>query len=111
MRSTSKVSCRAPSGYAGERVTLGCELEVRCLVEGSAAYKHARGIICPSFGEGFDFSGVEAMMSGGAVVASDIAVHHEIYSDAAQFRNPCSMTDLAKAITEVIDPAQKIASG
>jgi len=50
-------------------------------------------------------------MSGGAVVASDIAVHHEIYSDAAQFRNPCSMTDLAKAITEVIDPAQKIASG
>ncbi|EFK97808.1 glycosyl transferase group 1, partial [sediment metagenome] len=46
-------------------------------------YRHARATVCPSFGEGFDFSGVEAMRSGGAVVASDIAVHRDIYRDAA----------------------------
>ena len=34
-------------------------------------YRHAAATVCPSFGEGFDFSGVEAMRSGGAVVASD----------------------------------------
>jgi glycosyltransferase involved in cell wall biosynthesis len=67
-------------------------------------YKHARATICPSFGEGFDFSGVEAMKSGGAVIASDIVVHREIYSDAAVYFNPYSVADLAKVIGDVIDP-------
>jgi glycosyltransferase involved in cell wall biosynthesis len=69
-------------------------------------YKHARATICPSFGEGFDLPGVEAMKSGGAVVASDIAVHREIYADAAEYFNPYSSQDLARAIREVIDPAR-----
>jgi glycosyltransferase involved in cell wall biosynthesis len=68
-------------------------------------YKHARATICPSFGEGFDFSGVEAMKSGGAVIASDIAVHREIYADAAEFFNPYSVGDAARAIQAVIGPA------
>ena len=69
-------------------------------------YKHARATVCPSFGEGFDFSGVEAMMSGGAVVASDIPVHREIYADAAEFCNPYSVADTARAIRSVIDPSR-----
>jgi glycosyltransferase involved in cell wall biosynthesis len=69
-------------------------------------YKHARATICPSFGEGFDFPGVEAMKSGGAVVASDIAVHREIYADAAEYCNPYSSQDLARAIRDVVDPAR-----
>jgi len=68
-------------------------------------YKHARATICPSFGEGFDFSGVEAMKSGGAVIASDIAVHREIYTDAAEYFNPYSVSDAARAIQNVIAPA------
>ena len=68
-------------------------------------YRHARATVCPSFGEGFDFSGVEAMKSGGAVVASDIAVHREIYGDAANYFNPYSVQDLSRAICEVIDSA------
>jgi glycosyltransferase involved in cell wall biosynthesis len=68
-------------------------------------YKHARATICPSFGEGFDFAGVEAMRSGGAVVASDIPVHREIYADAAEYFNPYSSDDLTEAIARVIDPA------
>ncbi len=67
-------------------------------------YKHARATVCPSFGEGFDFSGVESMKSGGAVVASDIAVHREIYADAAEYCNPYSSVDIARAIQDVIDP-------
>jgi glycosyltransferase involved in cell wall biosynthesis len=69
-------------------------------------YKHARATICPSYGEGFGFSGVEAMMSGGAVVASAIAAHNEIYADAAEFFNPYSVDDLERAICSVTDPAQ-----
>jgi glycosyltransferase involved in cell wall biosynthesis len=69
-------------------------------------YKHARATVCPSFGEGFDFSGVEAMRSGGAVVASDIPVHREVYADAAEFFSPYSIGEAARAITAVIDPMQ-----
>ena len=67
-------------------------------------YKHARATVCPSVAEGFDLSGVEAMMSGGAVVASDIAVHREVYSGAAEYFNPYSTDALVHAIREVIDP-------
>jgi glycosyltransferase involved in cell wall biosynthesis len=68
-----------------------------------ALYRHARVTVCPSFGEGFDFSGVEAMKSGGTVVASDIAVHREIYADAAEYFNPYSVADLFRALSAVID--------
>jgi glycosyltransferase involved in cell wall biosynthesis len=66
-------------------------------------YKHALATVCPSFGEGFDFSGVEAMRCGGAVVASDIAVHREIYDDAAEYFSPYSTMELIQAIRPVID--------
>jgi glycosyltransferase involved in cell wall biosynthesis len=69
-------------------------------------YRHARATVCPSFGEGFDFSGIEAMKSGGAVVASDIPVHREIYAEAAEFFNPYSADALSHAIQSVIDPLQ-----
>lgn len=69
-------------------------------------YRHARATVCPSFGEGFDYSGVEAMKSGGVVVASDIPVHHEIYGTAARYFNPYSVDDLFAAIDAVIDPKQ-----
>jgi glycosyltransferase involved in cell wall biosynthesis len=72
--------------------------DLRCL------YRHARATVCPSYGEGFDYSGVEAMRSGGAVVASDIAVHREVYRDAAEYFNPYAAVDLARALTAVIAP-------
>lgn len=68
-------------------------------------YRHARATVCPSFGEGFDFSGVEAMQSGGAVIASDIPAHREVYADAAEYFNPYSAADLARATSSVIDTA------
>ena len=71
-------------------------------------YKYASATICPSFGEGFDFAGVEAMRSGGAVVASDIPVHREVYFDAAEYFNPYSVEDLVRGVECVIDPANEL---
>ena len=69
-------------------------------------YSQARATVCPSLGEGFDFSGVEAMRSGSPVVASDIPVHREIFSDAAEYFNPYSVDALSNAVQAVIDPAR-----
>ena len=68
-------------------------------------YRHAKATVCPSFAEGFDFSGVEAMRCGGAVVASRIAVHQEVYGDAAEFFSPYSTVELVEAIENVIAEA------
>lgn len=68
-------------------------------------YAQAKLTVCPSFGEGFDFSGIEAMRSGCAVAASDIAVHREVFGEAAQYFNPYSIESLAHAIESVIAPA------
>ena len=67
-------------------------------------YKHARAVVCPSFAEGFDLSGVEAMSSGGVVIASDIPVHREVYADGARYFNPYSVEQLVGALLETIDP-------
>ncbi|MGH8290020.1 MAG: glycosyltransferase family 4 protein [Steroidobacteraceae bacterium] len=66
-------------------------------------YKHARATICPSFAEGFDLSGVEAMASGGAVVASDLPVHREVFADAARYFNPYSVDEMVATIGAVIN--------
>jgi glycosyltransferase involved in cell wall biosynthesis len=83
--------------------------EVQFLEEVPAAelrllYRHARATVCPSYGEGFDFSGVESMRCGGAVVASDIPVHRDIFQDAAEYFNTYSPQDLVQALLRVIDP-------
>jgi glycosyltransferase involved in cell wall biosynthesis len=66
-------------------------------------YKHAAATVCPSFAEGFDLSGVEAMKSGGVVVASDIPVHREIYEGAAEYFNPYSVDELVSQLNNVLD--------
>ena len=65
-------------------------------------YRHAAATVCPSLGEGFDFSGVEAMASGGVAVASDIPVHREVYGDAAEYFDPYSTMSLVRALKKVL---------
>lgn len=65
-------------------------------------YRHAAATVCPSFGEGFDFSGAEAMSSGGFAVASDIPVHREIYEEAAEYFDPYSTRSLVNALRKVL---------
>ena len=57
-------------------------------------YTHACPTICLSFAGGSDLSGVEVMMSWGAVVASDIPVHRAINADAAEYFNRPSVDEL-----------------
>ncbi len=65
-------------------------------------YRHARVTVCPSYGEGFGFSGVEAMRSGGIVAASDLPVHREIYADAAAYFNPYSTDDMERTLQALL---------
>lgn len=65
-------------------------------------YKHAAATVCPSLGEGFDFSGVESMRSGGVVIASDIPVHREVYEDASEYFDPYATSSLVRALRKVI---------
>jgi len=71
-------------------------------------YRHARATVCPSFFEGFDFSGVEAMCSGGVVVASDIPVHREIYADASLYFSPYASGELMTALQAVLGDADNV---
>lgn len=65
-------------------------------------YRHAAATVCPSLGEGFDYSGVEAMASGGVAVSSDIPVHREIYEDASEYFDPYSTVSLVRALKQVL---------
>jgi hypothetical protein len=65
-------------------------------------YRHAAATICPSLAEGFDYSGIEAMRSGGVVIASGIPVHREIYGDASAYFDPYSAEDAAAVIGNVL---------
>ena len=83
-----------PSIKAGELFLIhGLSGEaLRCL------YRAAAATICASVGEGFDFSGAKSMRCGGVVAASDIAVHREIYGDAAVYFDPYNTEELARVV-------------
>ena len=65
-------------------------------------YRQAVVTVCPSVGEGFDFSGVEAMRCGGVVAASDIPVHREVYGDAARYFDPYDTASLVQTLQQMI---------
>ncbi|AOI81610.1 hypothetical protein WI67_03680 [Burkholderia cepacia] len=65
-------------------------------------YRHAEATVCPSLAEGFDFSGIECMRSGGVVIASDIAVHREVFGEAAMYFNAYSSEELADAMGRLL---------
>ena len=67
-------------------------------------YRHARATVCPSFGEGFDFPGIEAMRCGGVVAASDIPVHRGVFGAACEYFTPYSSDDIARALCALLGP-------
>lgn len=67
-------------------------------------YQNAIATICPSISEGFDYPGVEAIRSGGIIAASDIAVHREIYGDAALYFDPYDAQDVVNCLKPLLAP-------
>jgi glycosyltransferase involved in cell wall biosynthesis len=67
-------------------------------------YRHAQATVCPSFGEGFDYSGVEAMRCGGVVAASDIPVHRDVFGEAAEYFSPYAVPQMVAAIRTIVGP-------
>ena len=67
-----------------------------------AVYSNAEAVVCPSVVEGFDLSGVEAMMTGTPVIASNLAVHREVYGDAAEYFDPYVVDDIGQALWNVL---------
>jgi glycosyltransferase involved in cell wall biosynthesis len=70
-------------------------------------YRHAEVTVCPSFCEGFDFSGIEAMRCGGVVAASDIGVHRDVFADAAEYFTPYATEELVRALNTLLKSPQR----
>lgn len=66
-------------------------------------YKNAEAFIYPTLSEGFGLPGLEAMVAGTPVLASDIPVLKEVYGDAALYFNPRSTDDIAHKIQQVLE--------
>lgn len=65
-------------------------------------FRQAIVTVCPSTGEGFDFSGIEAMRCGGVVAASDIPVHREVYAQATEYFDPYDTESLVETLRMLI---------
>jgi glycosyltransferase involved in cell wall biosynthesis len=65
-------------------------------------YSGAHAVVCPSRSEGFDLSGVEAMLCCTPVIASDIDVHRWVYADAAAYFATYDVASCADAIVRAL---------
>lgn len=64
-------------------------------------YQESMALVQPSLSEGFGLTGIEAMASGTAVLASDIPIFHEIYQDQAFYFNPKDTDSFLSALEKL----------
>jgi len=64
-----------------------------------SVYKNAKSLITPSLMEGYGLVGLEAMMVGTPVIASNIPVYREVYGDKVTYFDPRSVSDLIRVIS------------
>jgi glycosyltransferase involved in cell wall biosynthesis len=64
---------------------------------------NARGLLAPSFAEGFGLPLIEALGLGAPTVASDIPIFHEVAGEAAIFRSPIDGVGWREAILALAD--------
>ena len=65
-------------------------------------YKNARAYVFPSLMEGFGLPGLEAMGYGTPVVSSNATCLPEVYGEAAHYFNSLDVSDMARAINDVL---------
>lgn len=65
-------------------------------------YKEASCFVFPSLSEGFGLPGLESMVFGCPVVASDISTFREIYGEGALYFNPKNPKDIAEKINTLV---------
>ena len=68
-------------------------------------YQNTAAYVFPSLSEGFGLPGLEAMVHGAPVVASNFSCLPEVYGKAAHYFNPESVDEIADKISEVLDSA------
>jgi glycosyltransferase involved in cell wall biosynthesis len=82
-----------------KRITIFSQLSDPELV---AVYRQASLLVTPSLMEGYGLVGLEAMMVGTPVIASDISVYREVYGTLVTYFNPHDSRDLAAKIRQVL---------
>lgn len=65
-------------------------------------YSKAAITICPSLAEGFDYSGVEALMCGSPLISSNIEVHKEVFGNDSEYFDPHSSDQAAQAAVLIL---------
>ncbi len=70
-------------------------------------YQHCRCYVFPSISEGFGLPGLEAMVYGAPVASSSASCLPEVYGDAANYFDPKSADDMARAISEILSDKKR----
>ena len=65
-------------------------------------YQNASALVTPSLMEGYGLVGLEAMMLGVPVIASNIPVYREVYGDLVTYFDPTNSDQLSGAIKSVL---------
>jgi len=89
---------RVLAPYDQTRIHLLGNLSDEELVE---VYRRASLLVTPSLMEGYGLVGLESLMVGTPVVASNIPVYREVYGNKVTYFDPVSASDLARAIRSV----------
>lgn len=95
---------RALAPYDQTRIHLLQNLSDQNLV---SVYKQASLLVTPSLMEGYGLVGLEALMVGTPVVASNIAVYREVYGDKVTYFDPRSSSDLLEKINSTLKTKSK----
>ncbi len=70
-------------------------------------YENATCYVLPSLSEGFGLPGLEAMAHGCPLASSNATCLPEIYGDAAEYFDPTSVDDMTRAVTTLLDSADR----